>query len=187
MQIDQPVFRSVQQALSFSFLMETLPVSQKSQMSAIYIQGGNNVRGNDSPVVSSITFGGLNPLEVRGQCAMVRAAVQDHLMLSERMAIFARYAYQAQKSSGVRHIRDKSIPLLSCKDEFAALCMAWSIFGTEEQKEGLSTRAIADAYSLSQSMVARDTKEIRRTFKIFLYGAHDKLESLFKNSHLIDE
>lgn len=60
MQIDQPVFRSVQQALSFSFLMETLPVSQKSQMSAIYIQGGNNGRGDDSPVVSSITFGGLN-------------------------------------------------------------------------------------------------------------------------------
>ena len=57
-----------------------------------------------------ISFGGLSPLEVRGQCSMIVAYVRDHLAAHESAAVHARYAYQAEKAAGVddRHGRTGS-------------------------------------------------------------------------------
>ena len=179
-----PIFRSVNQALHFSFLMETLPVSQKSQMEAIYRQGGKRVVFDDYHH-STIHFGGLSPLEVRGQCAMVRGAVVDHLVEQERQAVLARYSFRTEKALAVRAMRDCARPLLSCQDEWPTLAMAWSIFGTDQQRDGLSVRLIADEYCLSKSAVARDVGEIRRTARTLENRACDKLSDLFLRSGLI--
>ena len=179
-----PIFRSVNQALHFSFLMETLPVSQKSQMEAIYRQGGKRVVFDDYHH-STIHFGGLSPLEVRGQCAMVRGAVVDHLVEQERQAVLARYSFRTEKALAVRAMRDYSLPLLSCQDEWPTIAMAWSIFGTDQQRDGLSVRLIADEYCLSKSAVARDVGEIRRTARTLENRARDKLSDLFRLHGLI--
>ena len=182
--MSEPIFRSVEQALHFSFLMAELPVSQKSQMQEIYRHGGKRVTEEDHHQ-STIHFGGLSPLEVRGQCAMVRAVVNDHLLDSERQAICARYSYRIEKSTGVRAMRDQAIPLLSCQDEWPTMAMAWSIFGTAEQRDGLSVRLIADEYALSKSAVARDVMEIRRIARTLEGRAYDKLHEIFMQSGLI--
>jgi hypothetical protein len=186
MQIDEPIFRSVQQAIHFSFMMETLPVSQKSQMHQLFMLAERRLSNLDTIERSTIRFGALNPLEVRGQCAMVRGAVKDHLTDSERQVIHARYAYQKVKAEAVRYVRDISQPSLSCQSEWATLAMAWAVFGTEQQRSGLTTRAIADEFKLSQSMVARDTKEIKRIARLHESQAYDKLHELFAKSGLID-
>ncbi len=45
---------------------------------------------------STIDIGDLNRLEVRGQCALIRAAVRDHLPSPEKFAIEARYEPQLE-------------------------------------------------------------------------------------------
>lgn len=185
MQIDEPIFRSVQQALHFSFLMVTLPVSQKSAMSQIYAQGGNRV-WNEVRERSTIRFSGLSELEVRGQCAMVRGAVMDHLQVSERHAVHARYALQSTQSSGVRAMRDAAKPMLSCQDEWPTLAMAWLIFGSTVQTEGITTRSIADEFELSQSSVMRDIGRIRQAHHALELMAFDKLSELFRKDGLIE-
>lgn len=179
-----PIFKSVEQALHFSFLVAELPVSQKSQMAQIYSHGGKRVPEEDH-YESTIHFGGLSPLEVRGQCAMVRAVVIDHLLEIERLAVYARYAYRAEKATGVRAMRDQALPLLSCHEEWPTMAMAWSIFGTSEQRDGLSVRVIAEEYGLSKSAVARDVSEIRRVARTLEGRAHDKLHDLFLHSGII--
>ena len=182
--MSEPIFRSVQQALHFSFLVATLPVSQKSQMESIYRNGGKRVV-SDEYHHSTIHFGDLSPLEVRGQCAMVRGVVVDHLLEPERQAVYARYSYRAEKAGAVRAMRDHALPLLSCQDEWPTMAMSWSIFGTDVQRDGLSVRLIADEYDLSKSSVARDVAEIRRAFRTLEGRAYEKLGEIFLRSGLI--
>lgn len=184
MELEQPIFRSVQQALHFAFLVATLPVSQKSQMESIYRNGGKRVV-SDEYHHSTIHFGDLSPLEVRGQCAMVRGVVSDHLLDPERQAVYARYSHRTEKAVAVRAMRDHAMPSLSCKDEWPTMAMAWSIFGTDLQRDGLSVRLIADEYRLSKSSVARDVAEIRRTFRTLESRAYDKLGEIFRRSGLV--
>lgn len=187
MQIDEPIFRSVQQALHFSFLIETIPVSQKSQMQEIYQQGKQRTWQEDKREPTTIRFGGLSPLEVRGQCAMVRGAVMDHLLIGERHAVHARYALQNVQSSGVRAMRDEAMPMLSCQDEWPTLAMAWLIFGSIGQTAGITTRSIADEFELSQNMVMRDIGKIRRAHHALELMAFNKLSELFRKDRLIGD
>ncbi|MGQ5524894.1 hypothetical protein ACUHMQ_16755 [Chitinimonas sp. PSY-7] len=50
---------------------------------------------------SSIDFGELDKLEVRGQCALIRAAVRDHLPSQEMFAIEARYEPMLEARQGM--------------------------------------------------------------------------------------
>lgn len=186
MQIDEPIFRSVQQALHFSFLIETIPVSQKSQMQEIYQQGKQRTWQEDKREPTTIRFGGLSPLEVRGQCAMVRGAVMDHLLIGERHAVHARYALQNVQSSGVRAMRDEAMPMLSCQDEWPTLAMAWLIFGSIGQTAGITTRSIADEFELSQTSVMRDIGRIKQVHRALELVAFNKLSELFRKDGLIE-
>lgn len=185
MELEQPIFRSVQQALHFSFLMETLPVSRKSAMTQIYAQGGNRV-WDEPRDPSTVHFGGLSELEVRGQCAMVRGAVIAHLLPAERHAVHARYALQSVQAAGVRAMRDAAMPLLACQREIPTLAMAWMAFGSAKQMEGVTTRTIADEFSLSQSSVVRDIGKIRQVHHALAMMAFDKLSELFLKDGLIE-
>jgi len=185
MEIDQPIFRSVQQALHFSFLMETLPVTRRSAMSQIYAQGGNRV-WDEPREPSTIHFGGLSELDVRGQCAMVRGAVIDHLLLAERHAVHARYATQSTQADGVRAMRDAALPLMSCQSDVPTLEMAWLVFGCGSQTDGITTRSLADDCGMSQSSIVRDIIKIRRVHQTLMSAALDKLTELFRKDGLIE-
>lgn len=100
------VFRSTGQALHVSFLMEVLPATQKGG-TQIVIESLKRahfvIEGSGLHTINST---GLSPMELRGQCAMVRAAVDHHLPDPERAAIWARYGYQGRKDIGVDFLAD---------------------------------------------------------------------------------
>lgn len=86
----QAIFRSTSQALHFAYLIQAYEVSVESIMSAtirrLMMDCGI---WRDEP--STVNFGGLNALEVRAQCAMIRAAVRSRLPGPEAWAVQARY------------------------------------------------------------------------------------------------
>lgn len=98
------IFESLEQALHVSFMVISLPSRQKNTFRLALIQALKQVgdltarqeatleylRGTRTE--STINFEGLNGDEVRGQCAMVIAAVKDQLPQDERNAIWIRYA-----------------------------------------------------------------------------------------------
>ncbi len=120
------IFKNTQQALHVSFLVTSLPPRQKQQFGLALIQilesvGRLSARqaefldylyGSSS---GTINFDGLNGDEIRAQCAMVVAAVRDHLLKPERNAIWLRYACgmparprATQKSSGISMSSDRA-------------------------------------------------------------------------------
>jgi len=89
---NQPIFRSVTQALHFSFIMMTMPATSKSATQLVIermLEDAGFREDEDEP--GSIDFAGLSALEVRGQCALILSAVNSHLPKPEADAVKARY------------------------------------------------------------------------------------------------
>jgi hypothetical protein len=85
------IFRCVQKALSFAYLIEAYEVSAESIMAKALRRHMMELGiWNEGPP-STVDFNGLNGLEVRAQCAMIRAAVRDRLPAPERCAVEAIY------------------------------------------------------------------------------------------------
>ncbi|WP_369952183.1 DeoR family transcriptional regulator [Ralstonia syzygii] len=182
-----PIFRSVEQALHVSFLMETLPVTQKSQMQVMIDRMMEDMGIVQEREKGTINFGGLTALEIRGQCAMVRGAVIHRLPKPEADAVHARFGYQVCKAGGVRGVRDYSQPSLSTQGDMATLTMAWGVFGTQRQRDDLSVRKIAAEYGLSPATVGRDMQIIRNTGRLLLNRGVERLAPMFEAQNLVGD
>lgn len=181
------IFKSVEQALHFSFLMETLPAAQKSQMQVLFDLWleRNGYREVREP--STINFGGLSALEIRGQCSMVRGAVLHHLVGPEMSVVHARYGYGFEKGVGIKGVRKYCEPMMSTKYEWPTLAMAINVFGSAKQSAEFSIRMIAKEWGLSKSTVARDVGIIRSTSRLLENRAYDRLRPIFEKSELIGD
>jgi hypothetical protein len=87
--MSRAIFQSTGQALHFAYLIQSFEAAPESVMAKemrkhLAMLGETERR-------STVDFGGLNPLEIRGQMAMVRSAVNSRLPKPEADAIKARY------------------------------------------------------------------------------------------------
>jgi len=182
------IFRSTGQCLHVAFLMEILPATQRSFMQAMLEAHMKACGIWEEPKATdrTINFGGMSPLEIRGQCAMVRGMVEHHLTQPEAFAVKAHYGHTVTKAAGVRGLADYVSPLLTTTSKDAVLALAWGVFGNEKQREGLSLREIADHFGLAKSTAQRDQQTIRRMGRDMLTRAIDRLDSRFQVSGLVE-
>jgi hypothetical protein len=186
---EQAVFQSVEAALFFSYLIESVPVLQQSPTS-IVLHRLLKMAGSDvgADVFRPINFDGLTHLEVRAQCAMVRAAVEHHLPVPEADAVKARYGWLGQpcKAEGIAGVRNYCLPMLSIKGEEPTIAMAWGVFGEKRQREFLSVRLIADEFGLAKSSVGRDMQRLRTTERALLNRAIERLKPMFEQQGVVE-
>jgi hypothetical protein len=103
---NSPIFQSTSQAIHFSFLIEAYEPGAESAMGKIlrrHLEETGQAMGEREP--SSIDFDGLSAMEVRGQAAMIRSAINTHLTPCEAWAIKAKYG---QTKTIERHGKPKS-------------------------------------------------------------------------------
>jgi hypothetical protein len=178
-----PIFEvfpgGVGQALYVSFLMETLPVRERGQLDRMVSVLMREAGIIEAPACErdprAVNFSGLSPEEVRGQCAMVRAIVDDHLPGHERDVVHATYGYQVRKAGGVRGVVRYVEPLLFTHDPDALLAMGWGVFGSERQKKDFAGVAIAREWGLAARTVQADMKKIRMKRDSLMYDAIERL------------
>lgn len=91
--MNQGIFRSTSQALHFAYMIQAYEVSVESIMSKAIRAIMKDLGIWDDGKPSTVDFGSLNALEVRAQCAMIRAMVRDRLPGPEAWAIQARYGF----------------------------------------------------------------------------------------------
>ncbi|MDR1662524.1 MAG: hypothetical protein LBR95_08915 [Azoarcus sp.] len=89
--MDQAIFRTTSQALHFSYVIQAYEPSAESVMAKVVRRLMKESGVWDVGAPSTVNFDGLNALEVRAQCAMIRAAVHDRLPGPECWVIQARY------------------------------------------------------------------------------------------------
>lgn len=180
------VFRSVSQALHISFLMASLPVTQKGNTQAA-LEWLMETAGVRTEVIrdGSLNFRGLSSMEVRGQCAMVRGAVLHHCTEMERHAIHAWFAHDASKADGVHALRDYCSAQLTIESPSARTLIVWSVHAQGRARDMCTERAIAAEHQLSQSTVHRNVQTVQKAAGRLRRAGMDRLSVMFQRDGLV--
>lgn len=145
------IFQTSGQAVHFSYVVQAYDASPQSQM-AMIMRAAIKELGARS---SSIDFDGLTPLEVRGQCAMIRACVRTHLRPMEASAIEARYSRDRDtKRVAIRALADYYGPVIGVNAS-VALALLWRQHVDKKQKKDFTLRQIAKGYAIPFSSAQR--------------------------------
>lgn len=182
-----PVFTSTRQALHVSFMFEVLPATQKSQMQMVLErmleQAG--IAEELEPHERTIDFQGLTALEVRGQCAMVVAAVGSKCTAPEIAALWTRFGMRRRQADGVRELAEYVGPMLVTTNRSSVLALIWGRYAREGRRDDFSLRKIASEIGGNLTTMARDQQRIA-TYQRALEGrAIDRLDDYFKSSSLV--
>ena len=126
-------FASVSAALHLAYLLEYEPVSPHTPMTKLYLK---------SMPKSSSRLTGMTPLEVRGQLAMIRAAVKHHLHPAEAAAVEARYGQLQTQALAIKYLIEYLQPQFKCDDADYLMEVVAAVL-TDLPKRQLSLRKIA--------------------------------------------
>lgn len=205
----QPIFRSTSQAIHFAFLIEAYEASIESVMAIAMRRFMKELGIWDTGNPSTVDFGGLNALEVRAQCAMIRAAVRSRLPAPEAWAIEARYGINheaedkdKQRRAGFRR-GDRNVRFSTARYEAVKNLGKWLApsFPTinplavnllvaraiDSRVCTTSTRQMAEQMGASKDTWARSLKVVADRLRQLENQAIDRLEPDFVADGLVNK
>ncbi|MET3134969.1 hypothetical protein AAKU55_005272 [Oxalobacteraceae bacterium GrIS 1.11] len=149
------IFQTSGQAVHFSYVIQGYDATPQSQMARIMHSVMRQLGISDGAGLSSIDLAGLTPLEVRGQCAMIRACVRSHLRPMEAKALEARYSSDRDtKRFAISALADCCGPVVGINPS-VALALMWRQHVDRSRKKDFTLRMIATEYGLSKSTIHR--------------------------------
>lgn len=183
------VFKTVTQALFVSFLMESQPAGSKCSTQTFI-----DMLKREAGIVEDleerdrqIDFGGLSPIEVRGQCAMVIAACLHRLPNPELAAIFTRYGHRRRQAQGIRALRDYCAPSLGQpENEWMQMALLWNLFGPKGRRADFSLVAIASEYGIPRQTLQYKQEKLKKTQRELERRACASLEDYFQRKGLVE-
>jgi len=192
------VFQTTGQALHLSYLMLSLPATEKNAMRLALIQAMeftpklnyrqaqwlDQLRGTPSDTVN---FGGLTMLEVRGQCSIVTSAVNSRLPTAERGAILARFGVGEEKGEGVKLLMRYARRSCGIEAFGPVYLLAARHYISKVRREGLSLRAIADKHGLTKHAVETAALWMAKHFASLEQQAMQRLQAVFLADGLVEE
>ena len=195
---DLPIFQDTRQALHVSYLIHSLPSTQKSPTQAVIerLVKESSVwdYDNEAPVKASrtVNFGGLTPMEVRAQCAQVVSMVGNMGNPAESAAIKAVYGYQVIKAEGVRYLAAYFEPLMpsiegrTISREPVALYLAWHCMATKVQREGITLPWLAEKSGVSIATIERIKKDFNTRARAMFERGIVALNQRFVDGGLVE-
>jgi Homeodomain-like domain len=195
---DQPIFQDTRQALHVSFLIHSLPSTQKSPTQAVIERLVKDsytfdYDGAAPPKPSrTVNFCGLTPMEVRAQCAQVVSMVGNMGNPAESAAIKAVYGYQVIKADGVRYLAAYFEPLMTAIEgktiggDPAALYVAWHCMATKVQRDGVTLPEIAERVGVSVSTIERIKKDFNTRARAMFERGIGALNQRFVDGGLVE-
>jgi hypothetical protein len=196
--VKQGIFRSTAQALHFAYIIQAYEVSAESVMAKAVrrLMKESGVWNTGEP--SSIDFDGLNSLEVRAQCAMIRAAVRDHLPGPERWAIQARYGInEIATMDGERKAvfsRERYDAILNLSKWLAPSFKNFSLFAVDllvaravsRRVCSISLREMAEKFRLSKDTFGRALHDVKRRLYVLEGAGIDRLTPIFTADGVVE-
>jgi hypothetical protein len=191
----EPIFRSTGQAVHFAFVIEACDAAIDSPMGIALRRIMKAMGVWDSGTPPSIDFGNLSPMEVRGQCAMIRAAVHDRLPDLERWAVQARYGIRVARRDGdppvfsrdrwaaIRSIGAALAPALDVEAQAATLLVARAI---DARTCHITVRRMVEDFGRSAMFWSRAARTVRDRLYALENSAFDRLEPSFIADGLVE-
>jgi hypothetical protein len=191
------IFKSTQQALHVSYLVMAEPVREKMAFRLALIRiiesiGTLNKRqaafldylyGQKS---GSVNFEGLDGLEVRGQCALITAAVVHHLTPAERCAIWVRYSKTVERKTGVIQLSKALRAKLNLSNLDAIRYLVAEQSLPKDQRDPEKTfRYIADQTDVPVRTLERAAMMVRKQLRQLENSSYDKLTPMFERDGVV--
>lgn len=181
--MNKPIFRSTEQALHVSYLMDIVPASVKSPMQVLYerYMKRNGIWDTPKPDHLRIDTSGLCQLEFRAECAKVRGAVDRYCAPDEKAGVLVYYAHQVKKAEGVAEICGLAAP--GMRHPQLAKELSWGYFGGYED---FGARAIAQRHGIGKDALYADRKKIAAQAQQCLLKALARLDPIFIEKKWVD-
>lgn len=192
-----PIFQTTSQALHFSFLMEALEASSESIMAKV-LRAHLMKMGLWVTEPSTVNFEGLNALEIRGQCAMVRNIVRDYLPGPESWQVISKYSltrtypkpdgdvgfyFTDDRATAIKKLARWLEPDLKIHIGSILLLVTRQVCEVSTQKPTLAE--IAKLHDISEMTASRYAKKIAVRLSELEALAIDRLEPIFERDGLI--
>ncbi len=192
------IFKSATQAIWMAYLLEGLPVKRASGLQMAIDEALKALGQAEPRQASTVNFGGLSDLEVRGQAAMIRYAVEAMISKPQSWAIRARYgmtviryeAGQRTMSFGgdrqicIRELAKHLAPGYDTMPTDAVKLLIARLCASEDCMQP-SFRQIEQATKTSKSALERAEKRLKKqVFSLIRIGI-DELSPFFERDGVI--
>lgn len=181
------MFRTVTQALHFSYVIEQYPVHAMSQMPALIRSIKAEMGVPEESRDSTVNLSGLSPLEARHQCADIRAAVRKQLSTVEAHVLEARFSHDPMvKAAAVAALTRYCLPLMGVGEDIVKALVWRHNSPPDRQEKDWSFREIGETYGISKDKAARSAKALAKVLRAVESAAVDALRDRFEHAGIVD-
>ena len=206
-EVIEPMFRSVGQALSVAFAVADTDPAVKGTMESA-LRDLAEKRYGAAPILNSertINRQGLKETEFRTQCVVIVEMVHARLAGRERDTIIARFSKIAVKrAAAVRSLCNTYASLCNTTNPEALLALCWSIYvpgvmplpnetpsafnaRRKRRKDEWSARTLETEYGVGRNVLNRDKRTLRELFDGIELQAQGRLEIVLVKAGLVGE
>lgn len=196
------IFKSTSQAIHFSYLIEAYEPGAESAMGKIIRKRMQELGlENNDGVESTVDFDGLNALEVRGQAAMIRGAINTKLTHAESWAVKAKYgltrvterkglkksySFTSERIDAMRNLSAYIAPAFASHG-LAERSVLWLVAKACGEIEAVrpSFRDIEELTGASKSQLCRVYPDVKKMLRGLEQRAVDRLTPLFKKEGIV--
>jgi hypothetical protein len=198
--LQDPIFKTVGQALYIVYAMEVTAVSNKG---ATQVAIENMMEDRYGEIKDErerqINMGTMTAFELRGQCAVVRRWVEDLLPGPERNVVYARYGQRSindrgqivldRRAMGCRGLAQQLFSICQTQNEEAAYALIFGLFasGAGRRRAEFSLRRIERELGPSKSALHRDQGLLKMQCNTLEVRATTRLEEHFMRKGVIPD
>jgi hypothetical protein len=194
-----PIFQDARQAIQFAYVLEGMPAKQDSVLGKAMRKALEEAGMLEPVEKGSICFDGMNDLEVRGQCALIRLAVEALLPAPEAWAVKSRYGhthihtnpdrsreffFSEGRKEAMRNLIEYLAPSFSTTPR-AALMLLVARYCAENDQLRPSLRLIEKEGGSSKSALQRTDKAVKGHIRRLIDQGVQRLEPAFIREGLI--
>ena len=191
------IFLSVPRALHFAYLIQAYEAAPESQLARVMRWHVEECDVWEPRKAKTIDFSGLNALEVRAECANIRAHVVRNLTDLEQAVIRARYGltdyedidgnrrffFDADRTKAVQHIAEKWALPTNPGVDIRALEMIVARVYASRKTTPITLRQLADSFGKSHTYYRKIANRIEEDLIVIENRALDALADVFKAEH----
>lgn len=188
-----PMFMSVGQAISFAFLMETYDASPECMTwqairKVLSMLGRRKLLEEMTGRTGTVNFAGLQPLEIRGQCQLIRNSVTSRLHPAEAAVLIARNTHRSiDKARAITYLSEYIFPLAAGAAGAERLAFDFFVlrcFPNRKMEKG-ERSSIAERLGLNPKSAAAHVRTARKRVGELSARAEANMQPVFEDGGLI--
>lgn len=191
---EKAMFMDAGQAISFAFLMEGYESSPECMTwqairKVLKMLGLRQRLEEMVGRTGTVNFNGLEPLEVRGQCQMIRSSVRNRLHPAEAAVLIARHTHDTlEKARAITYLSEYIFPAAAGTNGGQRLAYDFFVmrcFPSRKMEAG-ERADMAERLGLKAKSSAAYVRTARRRIKELTERAERRMREVFVDGGVID-